>query len=90
MAERLPVDEARATDLVTRAIDDIGGPRSVYRNPRMAFSAHSRRLVEIDGETVEVRYGEISTPAIATLAGWVFQINDDDIELLVKPRPKRT
>jgi hypothetical protein len=89
MAERIPLDEGRATDLVTRAINEIGGPRSVYRNPRMAFSAHSRRLVEIEGETVEIRYGEISTPAIATLEGWVFQINDDDIELLIKPRPKK-
>lgn len=80
------LDEAAATDVVTRAIDEIGGPRSIYRNPRMAFSQHSRRLVKIDGYTIEVRYGEISTPAIATLQGWVFQINDEEIELLIRPK----
>jgi hypothetical protein len=82
------LDEATATDIVTRAVDEIGGPRSVYRNPRMAFSLHSRRIVEMEGHSVEIRYGEISTPAIATLEGWVFQINDDDIELLVRPRKR--
>ncbi|MEJ7839172.1 MAG: protein-L-isoaspartate o-methyltransferase 1 [Thermomicrobiales bacterium] len=80
------LDEASATDIVTRAVDDIGGPRSVYRNPRMAFSQHSRRIVEMDGYAIEVRYGEISSPAIATLQGWVFQINDEDIELLIRPK----
>ena len=80
------LDEATATDIVTRAVDEIGGPRSVYRNPRMAFSVHSRRIVELDGHSIEVRYGEISTPAIATIEGWVFQINDEDIELLIRPR----
>lgn len=87
--EHPPLDEATATDLVARAIEEIGGTRSVYRNPRMAYSQHARRQVEIENRTVEIRYGEISTPAIATIEGWVFQINDEDIELLIKPRPKR-
>ena len=82
------LDEALATDIVTRAIDEIGGTRSVYRNPRMTFSPHSRRTVDLDDFSVEIRYGEISTPAIATVEGWVFQINDEDIELLIKPRKK--
>jgi hypothetical protein len=84
------MDEQTATDVVTRAIEQIGGTRSVYRNPRMAYSQHSKRMVEIDGWSIEVRYGEISTPAIATVEGWVFQINDEDIELLIKPRQKKS
>jgi 23S rRNA maturation-related 3'-5' exoribonuclease YhaM len=83
------LNEANATEIVTRAIEEIGGTRSVYRNPRMAFSQHSRRVVEVSGRSIEIRYGEISTPAIATVDGWVFQINDEDIELLVKPRVKK-
>lgn len=82
------LDESVATHLVARAIDEVGGTRSVYRNPRMAFSQHAKRTVDVDGHSIEIRYGEISTPAIATVEGWVFQINDEDIELLVKPRKK--
>jgi hypothetical protein len=85
-----PLDEAEATRLATEAIDQIGGPRSVYRNPRMAFSFQSKRNVEIEGREVEVRYGEISTPAIATIEGWVFEIHDDHIELLMRPLKRRT
>ena len=36
---------------------------------------------EIDGHAVEIRYGEISTPAIATIEGWVFEIHDETIDL---------
>jgi hypothetical protein len=89
MTDKPALDEASATDIVTRAVDEIGGPRSVYRNPRMAFSRNAKRMVELDGYEIEVRYGEISTPAIATLEGWVFQINDEDIELLMRPRIKK-
>ena len=84
-ATRAPLDEAEATRLAREAIDQIGGTRSVYRNPRMAFALNAIRHVEIEGRSVEIRYGEISTPAIATLEGWVFEIGDDDIELLMRP-----
>lgn len=79
------IDEAVATDLVWRAIEIAGGTRSIYRNPRQAFSSQSRRTIDVDGAPVEIRYGEISTPAIATVARWVFEIHDDDIELLIRP-----
>jgi hypothetical protein len=84
-ATRSPLDEAEATRLAGEAIDQIGGPRSVYRNPRMAFAFNAIRHVEIEGRSVEIRYGEISTPAIATIEGWVFEIGDDGIELLMRP-----
>lgn len=77
--------EAEAHALVWKAVEEAGGPRSIYRNPRMAYSAQSRRLMEVDGHTVELRYGEISTPAIASIAGWVYEIHDEDIELLLRP-----
>jgi hypothetical protein len=77
--------EEQAFALVTKAIDSIGGPQSVYRNPRMAFAFNAVRKVTVDGHSVEIRYGEISTPAVATLHGWVFEIHDQDIELLMKP-----
>ena len=79
------IDEAGATELVWRAIEIAGGTRSIYRNPRQAFSPQARRVIDVEGTPVEIRYGEISTPAIGTVAGWVFEIHDDDIELLIRP-----
>lgn len=85
--QRLTEDEA--TRIANAAVDSIGGPRMVYRNPRMAYSQFATRNVEIEGRTVEVRYGEISTPAIATVEGWIFEIHDEDIELLIRPAKPR-
>lgn len=81
--------EDEATAIVWQAIEEVGGARSIYRNPRQAFSAHSRRVVDVRAHKVEVRYGEISSPAVASVAGWVFEIHDEDIELLIRP-PTRT
>ncbi len=81
--------EDEATAIVWDAIAQVGGTRSIYRNPRQAFSAHSRRLVDVGDHQVEIRYGEISTPAVATIKGWVFEVHDEDIELLIRPpRPR--
>lgn len=80
--------ESEASEMVWTAIEQVGGTRSIYRNPRQAFSASSRRIVDVDGTRVEIRYGEISSPAIATVDGWVFEIHDEDIELLLKPRSR--
>jgi len=60
--------EEEAMALAWKAIELAGGTRSIYRNPRQAFSAHSRRMVDVDGHKVEIRYGEISTPAVATVS----------------------
>lgn len=83
-----PLDEAEATRIANEAVDSIGGPKSVYRNPRMAFSFNSTRDIEYEGHDVEIRYGEVSTPAVVTVEGWIFQINDQDIELLMRPVKK--
>ncbi len=81
--------EDEATAIVWEAVRKVGGTRSIYRNPRQAYSAQSRRLVDVGDHTVEVRYGEISTPAVASIAGWVFEIHDEDIEVLLRPAPPR-
>ncbi len=83
------IDEEEAAELVWKAIEIAGGTRSIYRNPRQAFSPQARRMIDVDGTPIEIRYGEISTPAIATVRGWVFEIHDEDIELLIRPpRPR--
>jgi hypothetical protein len=78
--------EARAAELVWSAVEKAGGTRSIYRNPRMAYASNARRQVEVDGHAVDIRYGEISTPAVATVEGWVFEIFDEEIELLIRPK----
>jgi len=83
------LNEEEATRIATEAVNSIGGPRSVYRNPRMAYAFNATRMVDFEGHEVEVRYGEISTPAIVSVQGWVFQINDEDLELLMRPIRKK-
>jgi hypothetical protein len=86
---RPQLTEAEATRLASQAVDLAGGARMIYRNPRQSFSANSRKVFDIDGYGIEVRWGEISSPAIVTAAGYVFEIHDEGIELLVRPpRPR--
>jgi Fe2+ or Zn2+ uptake regulation protein len=80
--------EQTSYELVMRALESIGGPQTVYRNPRMAFAFNAVRNLEFEGYEIEIRYGEISTPAIATVQRWVWEIHDQDIELLMKPFKK--
>ena len=83
------ISEARALELAEQAVDLAGGPRAIYRNPRYAFSLHQANDFEIEGVKIEVRHGEISTPAIVTVAGFVFEIHDEGIELLMRPPKPR-
>lgn len=86
---RSHLTETEATSLAWQAVDLAGGARMIYRNPRQSFSANARKVFEIDGHAIEVRWGEISSPAIVTAAGYVFEIHDEGIELLVRPpRPR--
>ena len=93
MPDPAPITEERATALAEAAVDQAGGARMIYRNPRHPFSFHRTRTFTVDGHPVEVRWGEISSPAIATVAGYVFEILEERIELLMrppKPRPEST
>jgi hypothetical protein len=84
-----PLAEHEATRLAQEAVDLAGGARMIYRNPRQPFSLNARKVFDIEGRPVEVRWGEISSPAIVTAGGYVFEINDDGIELLVRPPKPR-
>ena len=82
--------EERATELAERAVDLAGGARMVYRNPRQSFSLSATRTFEVDGHRVEIRWGEISSPAVASVGGYVFEILETGIELLIRPPRART
>ncbi|MGH2615019.1 MAG: protein-L-isoaspartate o-methyltransferase 1 [Thermomicrobiales bacterium] len=88
-SERRSITEAEATRLAWQAVDLAGGTGMIYRNPRQPFSPNARQVFAIDGHAIEVRWGEISSPAIVTAAGYVFEILDEGIELLARPpKPK--
>lgn len=80
-----PMDEETALQLAMAAVEELGGTRRIYRNPRHPFSFEPSRDLTIEGHQVEVRWGEVSSPAIVSVAGYVFQINDEDLDLLVRP-----
>lgn len=84
-ASREPLNETTARDLAMKAVDAEGGPRNVYRNPRYPFTLNPTTDYIFDGHKVELRHGEISSPAIVTVEGWVFEIHDEDISLLMMP-----
>lgn len=89
MGEPQRMSEERATALAWQAVEMAGGTRSIYRNPRQAFSVGATKVFDVDGEAVEVRWGEISSPAIVTAGGYVFEIHDEGIDLLIRPpRPR--
>lgn len=81
--------EQQALTLAMEAVELAGGTREVYRNPRHPFSRDAKRDYVIDGHEIELRHGEISSPAIVSVAGWVFEIHDESLELLIRPpRPR--
>ena len=84
------IDEARAHDLAWQAVERAGGSRMVYRSPRHPFTLFPSTTYEIDGISVEVRHGEISSPAIVSVAGYVYEILENDIELLARPPKPRS
>jgi hypothetical protein len=81
--------EERARRLATEAVERAGGSLRIYRSPRHPFSMNPTKIFEVEGEAVEIRWGEISSPAIATVAGYVFEIDEDGLELLIRPTKPR-
>lgn len=84
-----PLTETDATRLAWQAVELAGGARMIYRSPRQPFSPNAREVFTIDGHSVEVRWGEISSPAIVSAGGYVFEIHEEGIALLVRPRRPR-
>jgi hypothetical protein len=91
MSDNTPqrLSETEATRLAHEAVDLAGGARMIYRSPRQAFSPDGRREIVVEGHPVDVRWGEISSPAIVTVGGYVFEIQDGWIELLIRPPKPR-
>lgn len=87
---RIPLTESEAQALAEEAVELSGGTRQVYRNPRHPFALQPTTTYELAGRKVELRHGEISSPAIVTVEGWVFEIHEEAVELLMRPVKRRT
>jgi hypothetical protein len=83
------MDEGTAKELVERAVEQSGGARHIVASPRHPFGRHPYDEIEIDGTQVRIRYGEMSAPAIAEVAGWIFEIREHELVTLDHPRPGR-
>uniref|UniRef100_A0A831TGU6 Uncharacterized protein n=1 Tax=Thermorudis peleae TaxID=1382356 RepID=A0A831TGU6_9BACT len=81
----MTIDEATALRLAGEAVDRAGGSRHIYRNPRHPFAPNALRSFEIEGYRVVVRFGEISSPAIVEVEGWVFEIQEEGLITLFRP-----
>jgi hypothetical protein len=80
------LSEAQARQLIAQAVEELGGGRVIVGSPRHPFSLFGSESVVVDGRRVMIHYGEMSSPAIALLAGWVFEIKEHDLVLLDSPR----
>ena len=85
---RLTEDQAR--DYAMQGVELAGGTMRIYRNPRHPFALSPTSDYEIEGYPVEVRWGEISSPAVVSVGGYVFEIHETEIELLIRPPKPRT
>lgn len=83
------LNESEALRLVETAVERVGGPRVVVGSPRHPFALNATDDQEIDGHTVTIHYSEISSPALAEVEGWIFEVRDDEYWLMQRPRPQR-
>lgn len=84
MSERISEEMARR--IVTEAVERLGGGRMIEASPRHAYSLRPTETVDVGEHQVLVTYGEMSSPAIADVEGWIFQIREAGLELLDRPR----
>lgn len=84
MSEALGESDARR--LIAEAVDQVGGARVIVGSPRHPFGVNNSETVEVEGEHVTILYGEMSSPAIAMIGGWTFEIKETGLVLLDRPR----
>jgi hypothetical protein len=83
------LEESAALRLVEIAVEMAGGARAIVANPRHPFSLNADETYEVEGHTVTIHSTEQSSPAIASVEGWIFEIREHEYLMLQKPRPPR-
>jgi len=82
------LDEVEAARLVEIACERQGGKRMIVGSPRHPFAPNPTADEVVEGQTVTIHFSEISSPAIAMIDGWTFEIREDELIVLQRPRPK--
>lgn len=80
------LDEETALRLVNEAVERSGGSQYIHGNPRHPFALNADNQFEIEGHTVTIRFSEISSPAIAEVEGYIYEIRDDELIKLFGPQ----
>ncbi|TVR70368.1 MAG: hypothetical protein EA415_12975 [Sphaerobacteraceae bacterium] len=81
----MTLTDAQALAIAEEAVEQAGGARQVYMNPRHPFAPNSTKRYEIDGHQVTVRIGESSAPAIVEVGPYVFEIQPEGLMKLFGP-----
>lgn len=82
------LNEVEAARLVELACERHGGKRIIVGSPRHPFALHPTTDEVVEGQTVTIHFSEISSPAIAMVGGWTFEIREDELVVLQRPRTK--
>jgi hypothetical protein len=81
----MTLTSSQALAIAEQAVDQAGGARHVYMNPRHPFAPNSTKKYDIDGHQVTVRIGESSAPAIVEVGAYVFEIQPEGLVKLFGP-----
>ena len=82
------LDETEAARLVEIACERQGGKRMIVGSPRHPFALNPTVDEVVEGQTITIHFSEISSPAIAMISGWTFEIREDELVVLQRPRQK--
>jgi hypothetical protein len=81
----MTLTEAEARAIAEQVVEQAGGARQIYTNPRHPFAPNANRTFEIEGHKVRVRIGESSSPAIVEIGAFVYEIQPEGLTKLFGP-----
>jgi hypothetical protein len=81
----MSLTENEAREIAEQAVEQAGGSRQIYNNPRHPFAPNANKSFEIQGHKVTVRIGESSAPAIVEVGPFVYEIQPEGLMKLFGP-----
>ncbi|HVB64918.1 MAG TPA: hypothetical protein VNE17_09310 [Nitrolancea sp.] len=81
----MTLNDESALRIAEAAVDQAGGARHVYGNPRHPFARNATREVEVEGQRVTIRFSEASSPAVVEVGEYVFDIRPEGLIKLFGP-----
>ncbi|MEX2425710.1 MAG: hypothetical protein WD401_03010 [Thermomicrobiaceae bacterium] len=81
----MQLSEQQARKIAEEAVEQAGGSRQIYGNPRHPYARNATRTYEIQGRRVVLRIGESSAPAIVEVETFVYEIQPEGLMKLFGP-----